>query len=122
VDYIVDLNGKTISYTNRSGFVGEKPREFQKKTDILFTLPFIQVVNKGEGNKKGDKTTSHLIVYKETYLKDISERENTMTLYIPHHGKSIISEYITDGRLFQAQKRDLSWVNMKFGKCVNTSN
>ena len=67
---------------------------------------------------KGIKTTSYLITYKKVYPKNITEGELFYTLYVSQNGKSIISQYNT----YSGRKGGSSWVDMKFGKCVNTSN
>jgi hypothetical protein len=141
-DYIVDLNKKIISYKDEVGFTqdgikrmtksamknrkGESKQEIQRRystphiyhtvTDILSSHSFIQKVNLSDSNNwKGENSTSYLISYK---LKDRDESERFLTLYIPKNGSSIISEYLQTPN---PDRGEGSWLSMKFGKCVQTS-
>jgi hypothetical protein len=118
-DYIVNLTEKQMIYKERFGIVGEDlKREWDYVEPYVLSIhPFTQITGKNKHNKKGDKSTSYLITYKTVLPKKVTERERMFTLYIPQHGRSVISEYHTTDI-----NGDSSWVSMKFGKCVNTSN
>ena len=141
MDYIVDLNKKIISYKNETGLTqdgikrmtefsmkdskGESEQEIRMRystphishrvTDILSTHSFIQTINLSPSNKKGENSTSYLISYK---LRGLDDDERFRTLYIPKNGSAIISEY---NQTINPDRGEGSWLTMKFGKCVQTS-
>jgi hypothetical protein len=143
IDFIVDTSNKTVIYNVKSGMTShginsmvlfhkrkgdeseEEVREsygkirIRKEEGVEMTVQTsTEMVDRNKGNNyKGDKTTSYLITYKIVLPKHISENENLFTLYIPQNGKSIISQYNT-----WEDDSNSSWVDHKFGKCVNTSN
>ena len=143
IDFIVDTSNKTITYNVESGMTShgidgmglyhkkrgdkseEEVRESYGKTKVrkeegvdVTVQSFSQMVDLNKDNKyKGIKTTSYLITYKKVYPKNITEGELFYTLYVSQNGKSIISQYNT----YSGRKGGSSWVDMKFGKCVNTS-
>jgi hypothetical protein len=125
-NYIVDLENKKITFTSRKGVL-VKGSQVQETTgienDILNIYPFTQIKNNGEIDGKS-KTTSYLVTYKSPFpdfMKNILIDEYFHTLYIPQHGKSIISSYYNN--ISQPDRKgDSSFINMRFGKCVNTSN
>jgi hypothetical protein len=119
-DYVVNLNYKAMIYKERTGLVGEDKKEEwrYKEPHILSIHPITQMIGKNIHNTKGDKSTSYLITYKTLLPKEVSENQRIYTLYIPHHGRSIISEYIIPSEF---DTDESSWVSMKFGKCVKTS-
>jgi hypothetical protein len=118
-DYIVSIDDRTITYTEKSGKVTSMGKGLMIKHsyNILSTKPFIQYVS--EGGKR-NPSISYLITYLQSFPKQPSTDENVFTIYIPHHGKSIISTYITNSG-FTHNRGFSSWIKMKFGKCVNTS-
>lgn len=116
-NYLVDLDKKTISYT--STIFGKKYKKFFKSPVILSIHPIIQIITRDKEPDKWEKTTSYLVTYKDTFHINIYHDERVYTLYIPHYGKSIISEYYADSN---NKADDASSVKMQFGKCVNISN
>jgi hypothetical protein len=138
----VDLDSKTISYVEVSGTtqygvgmmvayhkkLGDKDEKEARKIygkinkynitrEILSSHSFTQMVyQSAENGLKKVTTKSYLITYKREYPPEISKNEGILTLYIPEHGKSIISDYS-----MTVKPDNASWVSMQFGKCVNIS-
>ena len=116
-DYVVDLKNKNIKYKRKTGTLKEGNYKTNFERTDYGTILDVQSFNEKVYSKENEEenTISLLIVY---LLEGPTTGETPSSLYIPQNGKSIISEYsrnfIDDG--------DSSWVSMKFGKCVNTSN
>ena len=115
-DYTFDLNSRTIFYTAKHFHRGKKNFERLNKADILSVHSFTEKLDMDGKDNENNRSTSYLITYKE---KSSRHFDYIYTLYIPQNGKSIISEYHSNSSDTQG---NASWVGMRFGKCVNTSN
>jgi hypothetical protein len=120
LSYIVDLDNKVISYVEKGkGRVFKsviiKSFKHNRSSEILSVHPHEQkALVADEDTDREFKvviTKSYLVVYKTG---------NTLsTLYIPENEKSIISWFKPFG--VNGGGRELSIIDNKFGKCVNTS-
>ena len=137
IDFIVDTKDLMVTYTIKHGVTSfgidgmvqhhkikgdmneKEVRETygkihirEKKGLIVNVQTFSQTVNHNKDNNYlGEETTSYLITYRLF-------PSGVISLYIPQGGKSILSENSTS----EGKHGHNSWVSMKFGKCVNTSN
>jgi hypothetical protein len=115
-----ELN-EMIEYHKRKGSKTEKEvRESYDKKSKMFSgkrkgeiLSVNTHINEGMLYEKGLETTQYLIVYKSSYIPN----EEIYSLYIPDSGNSILTWY----NFSNNQSHKGSWVNHRFGKCVNTS-
>ena len=116
-NYVVDLDKKLITFIEITGLIRddryEKSDEGKVFHEILDVRSFTETLVRVK-KKVVEKTLSYLI----TYTDDYSSRKQLSTLYIPQNGKSIISTYYRT----MDDRYDGSWIEMKFGKCVNPSN
>jgi hypothetical protein len=117
IDYVVDLDNKTIKYIENMGSGVTEVKSFSNKRsfDILSVNPFTQITITEKLEQI--QTTSYLVTYKSKIGK-IFKREEFYSLYIPNNGKSIVSSYHQSQ---DTRKGTYSMVKMLFGKCVNTS-
>jgi hypothetical protein len=138
LDFNVDLDKKMITYSYKSGMteygvddmVSYKKRkgnidekkvreqyskllEFDSRYIVSSVQQFTQRLN---DRYTGEKTTNYLITFTRT---DQYGNEEVNTLFIPKNEKSILSSYDI---ISKPDKGSGSWINMKFGRCVNTSN
>jgi hypothetical protein len=148
IDYTVDLKNKSITYKEKSGTTpygidemvlyhkgeGDNTSEdeirkrygevhtYNMKREIVSIKTFSQIDQRLGGDSKKRETTSHLITYKWiSRSRDFEGKgiQNDLfsTLYIPENGESVISGYVMN-----TGRSSVSSVNLRFGKCVNTSN
>jgi hypothetical protein len=136
LDFNIDLDKKTISYHEVQGvplhMMRERIKYHQRKGDKTEeeVRKSFDYLKKFSGDRKGEvlsvnthlnrgmtdhPTIQYLIVYKEGYVPN----EYIYSLFIPNNGKSILTWY---SFVDKSSIGKSSWVDMKFGKCVNTSN
>jgi hypothetical protein len=138
LDFRVNLEKKTVSYNQVRGITThklnesieyfkrngrkteEEVREMYDKQNKMFSgnskgkiLSVNTHINTGM-LEKGSETTQYLIIYKEMYLPN----EQMYSLFIPDNGKSILTWYNFNNNPDYGRS---SWIDLRFGKCVNTS-
>ena len=138
IDYVVDLDKRLITYTNKRqntevglAMMMEHISEstFENKEDYELYIETLKAVKEYKFSEKilaiqsfnqtfDGSGKSLVITYKHITALSRPDRPEEIfySLYIPPNGKSILTKYIT-----QPLDSTASWVNHKFGKCVNTS-
>jgi hypothetical protein len=137
IDFNVDLNQKTIAYTAVRGVTdygikhmildhkkkGDKTEEevrkdyskvYKRKQEGFNILSINTYQSSPVLFGKEPLMTNYLIVYKDSYLDSKRPDEHLYSLFIPNNGHSIITEYNSS----RTRKGESSWVNVKFGKCI----
>jgi len=139
IDYVVDLDKRLITYTEISQYT-ERGLAYLKqnitedlkknKKDYEWYIGDLESVKEHKYSFKiltvqyfneivaGESRKSLFITYKKKSKYTSKPSDRFYSLYIPPQGKSIHTGYVSNP--FPGKRN--SWVNIKFGKCVNTSN